>query len=215
MGTQSHSVLINKAARDLLKPIGVFRKGQSRIWLDDNGWWVTIVEFQPSRWSKGTYLNVGVCWQWYPKDDYSFDLGYREHDFVEFENESNFSFQVSALVNKAKECIWGYRDALCNPSPAKNFILDNTIGGNDHIWASINKGMACLHARSFEQSEVYFNIALNCCDNRDWATSAKEFIKPLVVLSPEEKISYVRGAIKCSRKLKMLNEVDDTFGNSI
>ena len=50
------------------------RKGQSRLWLDDNGWWMAIAEFQPSQWSKGTYLNVAVSWQWYPRVDYAFDL---------------------------------------------------------------------------------------------------------------------------------------------
>lgn len=54
MAAAPHSKIINKLAKDTLKPIGVLRKGQSRTWLDDNGWWVTVIEFQPFSWSKGT-----------------------------------------------------------------------------------------------------------------------------------------------------------------
>src|SRR5256885_11111558 len=55
-----HSKLITAAAREILRPLGLFQKGRSRVWLDDQGWWLGVVEFQPSDWSKGSYLNVGA-----------------------------------------------------------------------------------------------------------------------------------------------------------
>ena len=42
-----HSKLITSAARDVLRPLGLRRRGRSRVWLDDRGWWLGVVEFQP------------------------------------------------------------------------------------------------------------------------------------------------------------------------
>lgn len=41
------------------------------------------VEFQPSGWSRGTYLNVGSTWLWCFQSHLSFDLGYRVEGFHE------------------------------------------------------------------------------------------------------------------------------------
>src|SRR5277367_5073918 len=54
--------LIAHAARTWLDPLGLRRKGQSRTWLDDHGWWLTIVELQAGAHDVGAFLNVGVCW---------------------------------------------------------------------------------------------------------------------------------------------------------
>src|SRR5213592_4672206 len=72
-----HTKLINAAARETLRPLGLLQEGRSRTWLDDQAWWLGIVEFQPSNWTRGSYLNVGVNWLWNVKDWLSFDFGYR------------------------------------------------------------------------------------------------------------------------------------------
>jgi hypothetical protein len=47
--------VITAEARHVLKPLGLVRRGNSRVWIDDHGWWTIQVEFQPSAWSKGSY----------------------------------------------------------------------------------------------------------------------------------------------------------------
>ncbi|MBO0772648.1 MAG: hypothetical protein J2P35_14415 [Actinobacteria bacterium] len=42
--------IIAEVAGQVLAPLGVRRRGRSRTWLDDHGWWLGIVEFQPSSW---------------------------------------------------------------------------------------------------------------------------------------------------------------------
>lgn len=83
MSATDHNRLIRDAARRHLSPLGVLQRGRSRTWIDDRGWWLITVEFQPSGWSRGTYLNVGATWLWYLKDHLSFDLGYRVEGFRE------------------------------------------------------------------------------------------------------------------------------------
>ena len=60
MGTLPiHSKIFNQVAEKYLVTLGLTQKGHSMIWLDDHGWWLTMVEFQTSGWSIGLYLNVG------------------------------------------------------------------------------------------------------------------------------------------------------------
>jgi len=70
-----HNRVLLDAARVALSPLGLVQKGRSRIWLDDRTWHVIVVEFQPSSWSRGTFVNVGVMWLWDVKDYISFDYG--------------------------------------------------------------------------------------------------------------------------------------------
>lgn len=93
-----HNKIINKAAGDVLKPMGLFRKGQSRIWIDENDWFLIIVEFQPSNWDKGSYLNVAVNYLWSRKEYLSFDYGHRESAFVKCgKDEKLFYDECKAL----------------------------------------------------------------------------------------------------------------------
>lgn len=214
MATPVHSKLINKAAREVLKPIGLVRKGQSRLWLDDNAWWLIMVEFQPSSWSKGTYLNVGISWLWYPKDYMSFDIGYRENSFIEFKDEDTFSRDTIALAEKAKECVFSLRQSMSSPELAKAFVLENTKGGEQNIWGCLNKGLACLHALDFQGARVHLENVIQCSDDRDWAISVKDFTQSILSLQPKEQIKAIQDAIIQSRKLKKLPEMNVTFGGS-
>jgi hypothetical protein len=57
-----HGKLIAAAAKAALLPLGCRRKGQSRCWYSDERFWYIFIEFQPSAWSRGTYLtSVQFC----------------------------------------------------------------------------------------------------------------------------------------------------------
>lgn len=64
LNMKEHDKIIYAVVKGTLSLEGLFRIGQSRIWLDDNGYYVILVEFQPSGYEKGTYLNVGICFLW-------------------------------------------------------------------------------------------------------------------------------------------------------
>src|ERR1044071_1261780 len=98
-----HNKLITAAAKQALSPLGLKRSGKSRLWYDDHGWWCIIVEFQPSSSSKGTYLNVGVCWLLFEKAHWTFDVGHREHGFSQARGDQQFSVALSAIINHATE----------------------------------------------------------------------------------------------------------------
>lgn len=108
--SNSHNLILNKAAKDILRPLGLIQKGQSRFWYDDHGWWLGNVEFQPSSWSKGSYLNVGAMWLTYPSDFFSFHEGYRKEDHIEYLNDEQFTPKATWLVQRAAEEIKILRD---------------------------------------------------------------------------------------------------------
>lgn len=86
-----HGQIIAAAARAALVPLGFRRKGRSRVWYADRGFWLSVVEFQPSGFCKGSYLNVGVHWFWGPQDFLSIhytDAGRRT--FIEFTGVEQF-----------------------------------------------------------------------------------------------------------------------------
>ena len=63
-----------------LAPEGLFRVGSSRRWIDDNGYFVIQVEFQPSAYDRGSYLNVGISLLWEASEGLNetlaFNIGY-------------------------------------------------------------------------------------------------------------------------------------------
>src|SRR5215469_14680409 len=69
-----HSKIIAQAAKESVEPLGIFQMGRSRTWIDDLGWWIVVIEFQPSGFSNGAYLNVAAMWLWHEEDHFTFDF---------------------------------------------------------------------------------------------------------------------------------------------
>ena len=208
MSTPQHSKIINKIAREILKPIGVSRKGQSRTWLDDNGWWVIVIEFQPSAWSKGTYLNIGINWQWYPKTHFSFDLGYRELEFIQNISDTQFEHKVKEMAATAKRKIEVIRQNMSDIKTAKSYVIDASNNKPLTIWSQFHMGMICALANSPNEAVCYFQNVLESPDKQDWAIRLKEYTKELSVLvtSNHDLKTHLCNVVNESRALKKLGE---------
>ena len=96
-----HSLLIAASAKAALEPIGFQRKGRSRFWFSDEGYWILSVEFQPSGWLKGSYLNVGVKWLWHQSP--GLDLNYRPVDFIPFTSAEQFAPLIEGMATRAAQ----------------------------------------------------------------------------------------------------------------
>ncbi len=113
MTTQNeHGKIIAAAAKAALAPLGCTRIGQSRSWISDEGLWVITIEFQPSAWEKGTYLNVRPRWLWLRWGHGDIDMSDRVGNFIAFENAEQFTplvqisqaRQLRASLNCASSC---------------------------------------------------------------------------------------------------------------
>ena len=98
-----HDKIIANAAKAKLRPLGFQRKGQSRLWFFDHSWWLAVVEFQPSSWSKGSYLNVAAHWLWTDLGTISFDFGGRLEGFEEYTSDEQFAVAVAHLADRAAD----------------------------------------------------------------------------------------------------------------
>jgi hypothetical protein len=93
-GAKEFDRILTAAAKAALTPTGFWRKGRSRLWLADNGFWLNVVGFRPSPWSafvKSSDLDVSPHWLWGVHDFLSLDdlqTDVRSH--IEFENPAQF-----------------------------------------------------------------------------------------------------------------------------
>ena len=169
MSQPPHAKLIGSAAREILKPLGLRQQGRSRTWLDDRGWWLISVEFQPSSWSPGSYLNVGATWLWYEKDYISFDEGYRVEGFSQFVDEAQFGPIASDLVKRAAEEVNRFRVLFPTVHAVARQLEQKSPKG---FWDEFNAGMACALSGDAVSARSFLNVVAGTNDSRDWAKAA-------------------------------------------
>ena len=98
---EEHNRIINQVAKEVLAAHGFFRKGQSRTWLYDCGYYFVQIEFQPSSFSgQGTYCNAGIGFLFEYTDDLNktvaFNYGWKRiGDYIEYESGERFRAKIT------------------------------------------------------------------------------------------------------------------------
>ena len=112
MANDACNRIIKEVCKEILLPLGIFQKGTSRVYIDDNGYFFTIIEFQPSSYSKGTYLNVALCFLWNEREYIAFDFPFdsRVKNFVEYQNDEQFIREVAEYAHEAAQQVRFYRE---------------------------------------------------------------------------------------------------------
>lgn len=140
-----HDKIIADAAKAVLVPLGFRRKGRSRVWLADHDWWATVVEFQPSAWSKGSYLNVGAHWLWSEMDCVSFDFGGRVAEFVEYQSDAQFTTAAARFAQCAADEAQRLSQTFVSLEATAEILLneERTLDGfGQGGWMAFNAGVA-------------------------------------------------------------------------
>lgn len=166
---EPHSALLTQSGRTHLRPLGLTQKGRSRTWLDDRGWYVGVVEFQPSGWLKGSYLNVGACFLWTWNDFLSFDLGGRSEGLVSYESDAQFAPEADRLAQRAAAEILLLRARLPAPGSVADAVEVNPKGVG---WPSYHRAVSLGLARKFQSAAAAFLRASQPLDEeRAWETA--------------------------------------------
>lgn len=206
-----HSKIINKTAKKIFTPYGIKQKGKSRIWLDDQGWYATVIEFQPFSGRQGTTLNVGVNFNWHEQTYFSFDISYRQDvDFVEYDgNEEVFSKEVENFCELALNKVLEYREHFQNLQKAKSFILSQTYTSED-IWGSYHKGTICGLTNNAEERNYYFQKLLQATHSGAWLNELKDQVNLLIENSGQQNefTENILETIRKTRALKKLPEIE-------
>src|SRR5262245_60765935 len=113
--------------------MGLTKRGRSRTWIDDHGWWLGEVTFDSSSYSKGSYLMVGAMWLWDDDHPYfHFATGGRIGGFVEFESEEQFAPEARRLAELAAREVKRNRELFPNVRTVAEFLEAREDGGNPH-----------------------------------------------------------------------------------
>lgn len=157
----THDRIIADAAKAALGPLGFKRKGRSRTWLADHSWWLTVVEFQPSAWSKGSYLNVAAHWLWSELGSLSFDFGGRITEHVEYVTDDQFTLAAAQLAESAALEARRLAELFNSLSKVAEGLLreapTNTIQPNGHNgWSDYNAGVAAALVRRLDEAKERF-----------------------------------------------------------
>ena len=214
MALPEYSKIINRITRNKFKPFGITQKGQSRLWLDDRGWFTTVIEFQPFLGIQGTALNIGVNFHWCIQDYFSFDIGCRQDvGFIEYrKNDEKLLNEVEKLCEISIRKILEYRNMLKNIYTAKYVILNHTFT-SEEIWGSYHKGTICGLTKDFTGLNKYYQKLLNETHPGEWLTELKQKTMELLIKTENEIQfkEYVVEIIKKTRKLKKLPETEMYF----
>lgn len=154
MAMEPHTKIINAVAKQILAPKGFFQRGRSRVWLQDNGWFLTVVEFQPSGFSKGTFVNVAMHFLWgkpvtSEEPIISFDYGRgRLHppivpsQYIDYDgDDAVFAQQVEAMVKAAVRVAEGYKRCT-DLSYARRLICIGSM--RESGWYEYDRAMLCF-----------------------------------------------------------------------
>jgi len=163
--------------------MGVVQKGRSGTWLDDHTWWVVVIEFQPSGWSRGSYLNVGCMWLWQVKSYVSFDEGNRVAPFSGFEGEEQFRLVADRLARNAAQEVLRYRNLFSNVKKLCRYYLQHRPTA---FWPSFHAAIACALSGELSESRRFFNRIIDSGeDDLDWVREARSDAKELSALASD------------------------------
>ncbi|MET7849947.1 hypothetical protein [Streptomyces avermitilis] len=206
------SRMVAAAARDRLRPLGLRQRGRSRVWIDDHGWWLGVVEFPSPQWSAGSGLTVGAMWLWQDLDHVAFDAVDRVRGTEEFRNETQFASVASELVCAAEERVRGLRARFADLGAVASFLMDRPPRPG-YLWESFNAGVAagligdaaaarerfaavlsedpCAHwIRDMQKTaQLLHDVADEESAVRNWARNAVTSCRTKLVLGPPSEAS--------------------------
>ena len=205
--SSAQNLIIAKAAKTALKPLGCQQKGNSRIWFDDHGWWLTLIEFQPSAWGKGSYLNVGAMWLWHAQDHWSFHNGYRVEGFQPNQDESQFVIAAGHFAKRAADEVLACRKKFSLlPAVAKYLCGIENKTEWDHYHAAIALALSGAQGRA----AVELSAVLQTPVHAPWVEALQDKAKALFTQESCPKLFHkaVYSEIAKARRLLKLPPID-------
>ena len=209
--SQAHSKLLNQAAQEVLAPEGVFQKGRSRTWIDDHGWWIIVIEFQPSSWTKGSYLNVGASWLWHEKDYFSFDTDSRERPFIEYLNNDQFAPEARKLAELALRQTLALRRQFASVRLAAGFLEKRLKVSRSGGWAVFHAAISLGCVGEVRRARACFKQIEALPVEHPWHAALKDAAAEYAVLLDDRPkfLDHVRRTILKTRGLLKLPERSD------
>ena len=181
--TNEHGRIIAAAAKAALAPRGFHRKGASRTWLADHGYWLDVVEFQPSGFSKGSYCNVAVHWLWGITPALTFDYGFhRVGSFIELNNADAFSLSAGEMAQAAVQSVERHRAVFVSLRATAAHLASREFGKTDPGgWEAFHAGVACgLIGNDRTARRMFDQVTASDDRNLDWVNERRQKVERLM-----------------------------------
>lgn len=194
-----HGRLIAAAAKAVLTPLGCVRKGQSRVWYSDQRFWAIWIEFQPSGWSKGSYLNIGTNCLWHAGG--GFLPVYRPIDFISFENVGQFTPLIDSMAAVAAREVLTMRERFRTLDDIHRHLLSQPLRDG---WPVQNAAIASWLLGDIELSRSLFKRMADWPTyGYDWQFELKRTNASLAALleRPSDMLAALLATIRQQRHL--------------
>jgi hypothetical protein len=201
-----HNVVITAEARQVLKPLGLVRQGKSRVWIDDHGWWTIQVEFQPSAYSKGSYLNVGINWLLYEGTAGTFHIGSRvDVPFIDATENESFKQEAHTLAIRAKAEVEKLRAQFSNLEAATAYYRDS---GCQTGWQDYYHGVLLALGGDVAGAKAAFESVCNRRAEIGWVKALAQRASELQKLASDHTafVETIRGIVLRTRSIGHLPE---------
>lgn len=158
-----HNKIIKTTVKEFLEPQNLFQVGNSRSWLDDNGYFLVIVDFSSNSYSKGATLDVGISFLWEFTESLNELLSYNydcqvNAGYVEYKNDDEvFKAGIEKLAKRALEKVDECRN-FSNMGYAKSCLqkqVDN-LPEYRRFWELYDLAMLCFLKGDFEEGKEVF-----------------------------------------------------------
>jgi len=182
-------------------------KGNSRSFIQDHGWYIINIEFQPSGFSKGTHLNIGVQCVFYPKNHFAFSYGYREKDFKAAENEEQFSIIIHSYCDHIITTVSHLNGKFCSLRAAARTMIFNYPLTQ---WSSFDIGIVLGLTNKRVMAWMFLKwLTLQKCSH-DYELERREYARGVLAWLKDTSTfsKNVAAIIAESRRLKKLPVLD-------
>ena len=158
-----HNRAIRDAAREILRPLGCIQKGRSRLWYVDHAWWLALVEFQPSGFSRGSYLNVGACFLWHESSTFPFG---------DFAGERPWLSEHELTGDGARDLAMQARDSLFQVQERHSDVVKTAsylnLRDSHSNWGHFDAGVALGLSGRTSEAQAHFRSAIADANGIEW-----------------------------------------------
>jgi len=140
---------------------------------------------------------------------FSFDIGYRENEFVECINEEQFIEEINKLCKYSIEKINDFKHKFENINNAEKIILKHNFT-SDELWGNYHRAIISGLNGNNKKLNKYFNKLLKESEtNNKWIIELKNQVKELMDLANKNTNDFterIKMIVMETRKLKKLED---------
>ncbi|MFD8914827.1 hypothetical protein [Streptomyces sp. NPDC059575] len=211
------SRLVAAAARTRLRPFGLQQRGRSRVWLDDHGWWLGVVEFTSPSWSQGSGLHVGAMWLWQDVEHFVFNVSERLSGTEHYRSDQQFAPEAEELALRAQSAVQTLRTRFPDLRSVASDLAAQPVR-RGWFWEPWNAGVAAALVGDVPLARQRFATVLAEEPIAPWMDAAQQTTRELVAMVEDRdgvRAWALSRVASCRQRLRLSPEpIAEDFGEA-